>query len=217
MSGGGALGHYMVGALTGLLPDRPYDLYAGTSAGALIAAFLAQYPTGQEAQALADLKTLSHGIQRDQVFSFKLPLPWSRALLDSSTLQAFIRREISAQRIHTSGKQLRVAAVNAYSGEPMYFRETDVAILDGVLASTAIPVLFEPVTIDGNLYIDGGIRMNTPISAAIAAGATEVDVITLVPKNPPVPAVMTWWMLLVQSVCDRLTRVRGRLCRRLRA
>jgi NTE family protein len=42
------------------------------------------------------------------------------------------------------------------------------------LASAAIPLLFPPVRIDDQLYLDGGLRQNTPIAPAIRLGATHV-------------------------------------------
>lgn len=42
------------------------------------------------------------------------------------------------------------------------------------LASAAIPLLFPPVTIDGELYLDGGLRQNTPIAPALRLGATHI-------------------------------------------
>jgi NTE family protein len=42
------------------------------------------------------------------------------------------------------------------------------------LASAAIPILFAPVRIDDELYIDGGLRQNTPIAPALRLGATHV-------------------------------------------
>jgi NTE family protein len=46
-----------------------------------------------------------------------------------------------------------------------------------VLASAAIPGVFAPVVIDGVAYMDGGVVSNTPISHAIALGATELWVL----------------------------------------
>jgi NTE family protein len=42
------------------------------------------------------------------------------------------------------------------------------------LASAAIPVLFPPVRIDNELYLDGGLRQNTPIAPALRLGATHI-------------------------------------------
>ncbi|HEY2511945.1 MAG TPA: patatin-like phospholipase family protein [Polyangiaceae bacterium] len=42
------------------------------------------------------------------------------------------------------------------------------------LASAAIPLLFPPVQIGQELYLDGGLRQNTPIAPAIRLGATHI-------------------------------------------
>jgi NTE family protein len=42
------------------------------------------------------------------------------------------------------------------------------------LASAAIPLLFPPVRIDGELFLDGGLRQNTPIAPALRLGATHI-------------------------------------------
>ena len=47
------------------------------------------------------------------------------------------------------------------------------------LASAAIPILFPPVRIGGDLYVDGGVRQNTPIAPSLRAGATHVFAIGL--------------------------------------
>jgi NTE family protein len=42
------------------------------------------------------------------------------------------------------------------------------------LASAAIPLLFPPVRIANELYLDGGLRQNTPIAPALRLGATHI-------------------------------------------
>ena len=42
------------------------------------------------------------------------------------------------------------------------------------LASAAIPLLFPPVRVDDELYLDGGLRQNTPIAPALRLGATHI-------------------------------------------
>lgn len=48
-----------------------------------------------------------------------------------------------------------------------------------ILASAAIPVLFPPVPVHGELYVDGGLRLNTPMSPAIHLGARRILVVAL--------------------------------------
>jgi NTE family protein len=47
------------------------------------------------------------------------------------------------------------------------------------LASAAIPLLFPAVRLRGKLYVDGGLRMNVPLSPALRLGADRVAVISL--------------------------------------
>lgn len=47
------------------------------------------------------------------------------------------------------------------------------------LASAAIPLLFPPVQIGRRLFVDGGLRMNVPLSPALRMGATRVIVVSL--------------------------------------
>jgi NTE family protein len=46
-----------------------------------------------------------------------------------------------------------------------------------VMASAAIPGVFEAVSLDGQLVIDGGVCDNTPLSQAIELGAEEIYVL----------------------------------------
>ncbi|MBI5545885.1 MAG: patatin-like phospholipase family protein [Deltaproteobacteria bacterium] len=63
--------------------------------------------------------------------------------------------------------------------------------LKHAMASAAIPVLFPPVSLGGELYVDGGLRQNVPLSPALRLGAQRVVVVTLrhageVGQPPPV-------------------------------
>ena len=58
-----------------------------------------------------------------------------------------------------------------------------------VLASAAIPVLFPPVSIGDDLFVDGGLRLNTPISPPLQLGARRLLVIGLHASLAPSQAV----------------------------
>jgi len=59
-----------------------------------------------------------------------------------------------------------------------------------VLASAAIPILFPPVAVHDELFVDGGLRLNTPMSPALQLGARRVLVVGLTtpPHAPAIPA-----------------------------
>ena len=58
-----------------------------------------------------------------------------------------------------------------------------------VRASAAIPFLFPAVRVGEHLYVDGGLRMNTPLSPALRLGADRVLVVALKhqPRTPAGP------------------------------
>ena len=60
----------------------------------------------------------------------------------------------------------------------------DVPISTAVAASGALPMIYEPVRIDGHEFIDGGIRSTTNIDVAVEHGAKFIVVV-----NPVVPYV----------------------------
>lgn len=66
---------------------------------------------------------------------------------------------------------------------------------DHVMASSAIPVAFPPVLINepedaAGWYVDGGVRLNTPLHPAVGLGATKILVVaaTSTTYDPPQPA-----------------------------
>lgn len=61
--------------------------------------------------------------------------------------------------------------------------------IEHALASAAIPLVFPAVSIDGEMYCDGGLRQNVPLSPARRLGADALLVIS--PRHLPEPAAPT--------------------------
>lgn len=189
-SGGGSKGAYEVGVAKRILAKQRYDVFCGTSVGALIASFLSQYPSGSEQKGADDLADLWSKIGAHDVYEWwnflgPLNMLWKPSLYSTAPLRRYIRKNIDAKRIGSSGKRLRVSSVSILTGERRIWTEkSGDSIYDGVAASASVPVLFEPTAIDGDLYVDGGIQQNTPLTDAIASGATEIDVVLLDNKHP---------------------------------
>jgi NTE family protein len=93
----------------------------------------------------------------------------------------FIRRLIDEHAVEddfaAAQVPLFVTATNLSTGHKHVFSEGKVS--EAVLASTAIPGVFEPVEIDGELYIDGGVVANLDLETAVELGAREVLAIDL--------------------------------------
>ena len=50
-----------------------------------------------------------------------------------------------------------------------------------------MPGIFPPVEIPPEVFVDGGVLMNTPLAPAIHAGGTEIHVVYLDPEISPIP------------------------------
>jgi NTE family protein len=60
-----------------------------------------------------------------------------------------------------------------------------VDLVDGVIASSSVPMVFPPRPMAGDSYVDGGVVDNVPVAAAAALGATRIYALLAVPLDPP--------------------------------
>jgi hypothetical protein len=80
-----------------------------------------------------------------------------------------------------------VARVERELGEVVPVRDAD-ELLDAVIASSAIPGLFEPQRIGGRDYVDAGGFANQPIHVVLASVADAALVVLMSPSASPTPA-----------------------------
>lgn len=185
MSGASNFGAMQAGAMevlfeAGMMPE----MAVGTSAGGLNAIWVAANPDLEGVHALQST-WLAAGPKQVGV-----PTPLNAihrllrkedSVVSSESLSSFLR-EVLPVGIDTFG-QLRathdvtayVTAIEMQSGDMVVFgdRETD-RLLDGAMATTAIPPYFPPWEANGLRYMDGGARSKLPILLAIERGATSV-------------------------------------------
>ena len=84
-------------------------------------------------------------------------------------------------------RELMLTAVNVDTGQRVVFGQRGirgVSVAQAVQASAALPLLFRPVRIDGQDFVDGGIERNLPVDVVVQHGASLVIAI-----NPLVPVV----------------------------
>jgi NTE family protein len=191
ISGGGSKGQYAVGVLRHLLEEKgeQYDIIAGVSVGALIGAFLAQYPKGLESAAYSNLEKLFSPIENKDIWKNWFLIRelagvcCEPSFYNSSPLEKLVREKLDPAAVRQSGKRLRLGAASLNTGEYKVFDETSIPLSEAVLASASFPAFFKPIKFEGGLWADGGIRTVTPIKSAIDAGATSMDIIVLSAKN----------------------------------
>jgi NTE family protein len=174
LSGGASLGAVEVGMLAALRERgiRP-DVIVGTSVGALNGAWLAGHPDDP----IDALGEVWNGLHRADVF----PADARRGLLafagrrrsvfDAQPLRSLIERHTTFARLEDAPTPFHVVAVEVLTGRDVLLSSGPA--VDSVLASAALPALFDPVEIAGVPYMDGGVGNNTPISHA--AALPEVD------------------------------------------
>ena len=92
-------------------------------------------------------------------------------------LRALIERHIPYERLEDASIPIRVVATDLKTGHAVVLSSGPA--VPALLASTAIPGVFPPVTIGRRELVDGGVADLTPIAAAIAQGATQVYVLPI--------------------------------------
>jgi len=76
--------------------------------------------------------------------------------------------------------RLGLVASDLDSGQPViYGQDPGQSVLDGLMASIALPPWFAPVEKEGQLIVDGGAVSNVPIEPALTLGATEIIALDL--------------------------------------
>jgi NTE family protein len=180
LSGGGSLGAVQVGMLQALAADgvRP-DLLVGTSAGAVNAAWVAGHGTGVDS--LHQLAAIWTGLRRRDVFPIRplrSVLAMARggaSLCPSGPLRALLESHIPYARLEDAAIPVHVVSTDALEGTEVLLSSGPA--VDAVMASAAIPGIFDPVRVGGRLLCDGGVANNAALSQAVALGADRIVVL----------------------------------------
>lgn len=172
LGGGAAKGFAHIGVIKaleaqGIVPD----IIIGTSAGSVVGALYASGKTGFELQKLA--------LQMDesQVSDWSLP---DRGVLKGEALQQFVNKAVGNRPLEKLGKPFAAVATDLHTGEPVLFRTGDTGM--AVRASSSVPAVFQPVTINGREYVDGGLTSPVPVRFARGLGADFVIAVDISDK-----------------------------------
>jgi NTE family protein len=168
LGGGGNLGALQVGMLhavlsRGIVPDE----IVGCSAGAINAALVAAEPTPEGVDRLRDLWTSAGGDIVAPVGKFdgvRLLTHRGTSLQSNVGLRRILETTLPHTRFEDFAVPFHVVATSLRTNSERWFSSGDV--IDPILASAALPAIFPPVSIDGDLLVDGGVLNNVPISKA---------------------------------------------------
>lgn len=159
LSGGGARGIAHVGVLAALNEAglKPVIL-SGTSMGAVVASL---YAAGVEPKRMLELVSEKGFLDMFSVRPARTKLFEMKYL--KKILDEYLPDDFSELKT-----PLYVCATNLSAGKPVYFSTGNPK--KAVKASAAVPILFSPVAIDGDTYVDGGVLDNLPAKPLVEQG-----------------------------------------------
>lgn len=165
LSGGAARGAAHVGVLQVLREAGvPIDFVVGTSMGALVGGL---YAAGFDARTLADVV-----VEVDPTTAAELLIPPRGGLLDGAPLAILLDALVDGMTTDATPIPYYPVVVDLATSAAEVAPPARLA--DAIRASTAIPVLLDPVEIDGRYFYDGAIRQSVPSALARALGADYV-------------------------------------------
>ena len=175
LGGGAARGFAHIGVIKALEAQGIHpDIIVGTSAGSVVGALYAAGLNGFQIQ------ELSMTMQEDQVIDgsglyrciAETVVSSTRGCIKGQALQDFINKNVHGLPIEKLDKTFAAVATNLSNGEMTVFRTGNTGM--AVRASSSVPVFFQPVSINGQDYVDGGLVMPVPVSVARSLGADFV-------------------------------------------
>jgi NTE family protein len=185
LAGGGSRGAGQIGMLAeltrrGIRADRVY----GASVGAINGGAYASNPTPEGVEQMAEIWRKLKG---DEIFP-RSPLdgPWlflqKRPSVHANTgLRAIIESGVDFENLEDAAIPFELVTTSLTDGRERWIAHGNA--VEAILASSAIPSIFPPVTIDGDVLVDGGVVNNVPISRALAAGCTRIFVLLCGPLH----------------------------------
>jgi NTE family protein len=168
LGGGGIKGLAHIGVVKALEQlGLSVSEYAGTSAGAIVAAMAA---SGMKAE---EIEKVGLSIRQSDIFDFNYAgiLNPTRiiGLCKGERLRQFIKRAIPVNRFSELQKPLILSAVDIGKGETVSWgmdSDQEIGLHDAVYASCAIPGIFPPQKNGDAYYFDGGVVENLPLQLA---------------------------------------------------
>lgn len=170
LSGGGARAVAHLGIIKYLEESGVrFDHISGSSAGALIGAL---YAHGMKTEEILEALTKTNFL-----LLFRPALNW-RALLRIENGYNELKKYLPEDSFSALKTPLVVAATELKKGKVKYFKKGQ--LIMPILASCAIPIVFNPVKIKSKIYVDGGIRDNLPVKPLLK----KCDVVVGLNCNP---------------------------------
>ena len=164
LGAGASRGFAHIGVLKILETHRvPVHMVVGTSAGAFVGSLYAYGLSPYELQSIA------LGIQRDDVADYTIP---DNGFIKGEKLENYVNNRVKFTPLDKLKIPFYAVATNIQTGEEMVFGRGNTG--RAVRAISAVPGVFNPVTIGESMYVDGGVVSPVAVDAARRLGADVV-------------------------------------------
>ena len=157
LSGGGSRGIAHLGILKVL--DEigiQIDAIAGSSSGAIAGAL---YASGYSPDDILEI------IQETSFLKLIRPAISKTGLLKMDSAEWLYTKYIKKNTFEDLHTPLTLTATDLCRGKTVYFSKGE--LIRPLMASTCIPVVFEPISVNGKLFVDGGLLNNFPAEALV--------------------------------------------------
>jgi NTE family protein len=158
LSGGGARGVAHLGVLKAL--DElgvQVSAISGTSAGAIVGAF---YSAGYKPEEILNIA------KTQKFFGFSNLLFGKAGLFNMEAFDSVYHTYFPHNKVEQLGIAMTIAATDIVKGEICYFSKGDLS--NALLASSCVPLVFEPITVGDAIMMDGGILNNFPVEPLLS-------------------------------------------------
>lgn len=182
VEGGGMRGAFTSGVLDAFLQQQfnPFDLCVGVSSGSTNLANYLAAQQGRTLQIYLDHSLRSEFIQYGRFFK-------GGDLLDLKWMWDVVEKEhpLNQSHLFANHPEFYMVLTHAISGEATYIKASKDNILEGLRASSSIPVLTrQAVEVFGEPYFDGGVADALPIHwAAQQNNVSKLMVLRTRPKS----------------------------------
>jgi NTE family protein len=201
LSGGGIKAYTQIGVLRVLEEKKmQIDMIAGTSMGAIIASLTAAGASPKEL--LISMLELERHFTEQRVFmrpNLRV-LPFARnklnGFIDADVFEKLVQEQLDKYGV-TNLKDLKmpiaITAVDLITGKLVLFTNvpdvfkrqdemiivSDITIAQAVRASSSFPLVFNTKSIGNMQLVDGGVKMNLPVSPLLLMGANKILSVTM--------------------------------------
>lgn len=166
LSGGGSRGFAHIGVMKALNEEGFYpDVISAVSAGSIVGALYADGYTPDEIFRIFD------DSRTKKLWEIIIP---RLGLLKVTGLVRILKENLRAKNIESLKIPLYVAATDLNNGKIVFFSKGE--LIKIIIASSSIPVLFQPVIIDNITYVDGGVLNNLPVKPIVNFCETIIGV-----------------------------------------